>query len=206
MNMKLLNVVLFSATTLAAGLGTNTVYATDSLGLTVKTNVTTGTCSATVLDGDTPASTIAIGSVGMADIPAPENVATSTKAKAFKVRFSNCAGLPNNAAVLHIGAKAGPNKPFCGGTAGDKPQYKNNSASTGAAKGIGLILTGTTTPEQQFRCTYSTVDQATIDVSGAKGGVNVDYPMTATLVKVNGEATYTAGDFLSETVFKITYN
>lgn len=61
--------------------------ATDSIGLTVTTDVEMGTCTSTLTDdGTTKISTINFGDVYISEINA------KTKIKTFKLQFKDCAG------------------------------------------------------------------------------------------------------------------
>lgn len=60
---------------------------TSSLDLTVKANLTTGTCSASVVENDAETNTIAFGNVYLSEVNA------KSKSKTFVLRFSECAGL-----------------------------------------------------------------------------------------------------------------
>ena len=62
--------------------------ATDSIGLTVTTDVEMGTCTSTLTDdGTTKISTINFGDVYISEINA------KTKIKTFKLQFKDCAGI-----------------------------------------------------------------------------------------------------------------
>lgn len=81
-------VILGALATMTAGVSTMAqADGTASLDLTVNANITAGTCSASVLDGETATDTIAFGNVYISEVFA------KTKVKSFKLRFSDCAGL-----------------------------------------------------------------------------------------------------------------
>ncbi|MDE9617638.1 fimbrial protein [Citrobacter freundii] len=198
MNRTLLNTLLFSAC-LAVGVNVAQAAGTTALDLTVKTTITTGTCTAQVMDGSTETNTIAIGNASIAE------VIQKLKTKSFKVRFSNCAGLPNSKALLTINKRSGG----CAGGSSNDAEFANSSTSASKASAVALELWSGSTPGGadgvQFNC-YSPVAQE-IDVSTATGATNVDYPLSARLMKPAGkdDSAVTAGDFVAQTVFTIDY-
>ena len=75
--------------------------ATDSIGLTVTTDVEMGTCTSTLTDdGTTKISTINFGDVYISEINA------ETKIKTFKLQFKDCAGIPGKKAKIKAAAVA----------------------------------------------------------------------------------------------------
>ena len=71
--------------------------ATDSIGLTVITTVEIGTCTATLVnDSDQDISVVDFGDVYISEINA------KTKVKTFKLKFKDCAGIPNKKAQNKI--------------------------------------------------------------------------------------------------------
>ncbi len=73
---------------------TNFTYAgTPSASLTVNSNLTMGTCTAKILNSsDTEINIVAFNDVYISEL------AAKSKVQKFKIRFSNCSGLPQNSA------------------------------------------------------------------------------------------------------------
>jgi len=94
MTFKNLRYGLSSSVVLAASLFSVLSYAaTDSIGLTVITTVEMGTCTATLVnDSDQDISVVDFGDVYISEINA------KTKVKTFKLKFKDCAGIPNKKA------------------------------------------------------------------------------------------------------------
>lgn len=172
---------------------------TASLDLTVNANITAGTCSASVLDGETATDTIAFGNVYISEVFA------KTKVKSFKLRFSDCAGLKDKKASLVIA----PRDAGCAGSDSTNAEFANASTATSKAQRTAVELWTTDTPEGsnsvQFHCRNKNAQE--IDLSSASSTTPVDYPLSARMVPVTGYAitALTAGDFYSPTTFTITY-
>ena len=120
MTFKNLRYGLSSSVVLAASLFSVPSYAaTDSIGLTVITTVEIGTCTATLVnDSDQDISVVDFGDVYISEINA------KTKVKTFKLKFKDCAGIPNKKAQIKLTKRA-----TCEGTANDgagfaQPQIK----------------------------------------------------------------------------------
>ncbi|MDM3288705.1 fimbrial protein [Citrobacter sp. Ce105] len=188
------------------GTGVSTLAQADgtaSLDLTVEANITAGTCSASVVDGETATATIGLGNVYISEVWA------KSKSKPFSLRFSDCAGLKDKTAKLRIT----PSNTLCTGGSSNNPEFANNSASETKAAKTGIEIWSTATPagsgSVQFNCGSPDTSEQTIDLSAATSTTPVDYPLSARLVPVSGGTTLlsqlTAGDFLSNTVFTITY-
>lgn len=81
---------LIATVAVGASVSNNFTYAsTTSSSLTVNSNLTMGTCSAKVMDtSDNVINTVDIGNVYISEL------AAKSKVKPFKIRFSDCAGLP----------------------------------------------------------------------------------------------------------------
>ena len=190
MSLKLTNTLLFS-TLLTIG----TVHATEtsSLELKVKTTVTLGTCSAQVMDGDIATNTIALGDVTSSQVIA------KTYTKPFKIRFSNCAGLPESKATIKFDRKSGTS---CAGSNG--PGFRNIG---GTSSSIGLELWTTEQPSgaDSVQLLCNTPNAQVVDVSTAKGNTNFDYKLSARLFDVSGSGKIGAGTFTSPTTLTITY-
>lgn len=110
MTFKNLRYGLSSSVVLAASLFSVPSYAaTDSIGLTVITTVEIGTCTATLVnDSDQDISVVDFGDVYISEINA------KTKVKTFKLKFKDCAGIPNKKAQIKLTKRA-----TCEGTAND---------------------------------------------------------------------------------------
>ncbi|EHL3467003.1 fimbrial protein [Salmonella enterica] len=174
--------------------------ATEQLKLTVDANITDGTCSVAVLEGELPTNTIAFGNVYISEVFA------KTQVKPFKLRFSNCAGLVDKKATVTLAPAAGIG---CAGGETTNAEFSNASSSTTKAAKTGVEVWTTETPEGadsvQFHC-YNKTPQ-TVDLSGASANTPVDYPLSARMVPVTGAgiSQLSAGDFYSPTVFTVTY-
>ncbi|ENR2473328.1 fimbrial protein StaE [Salmonella enterica] len=193
-------VILGALATMTAGVSTMTqADGTASLDLTVNANITAGTCSASVLDGETATDTIAFGNVYISEVFA------KTKVKSFKLRFSDCAGLKDKKASLVIA----PRDAGCAGSDSINAEFANASTATSKAQRTAVELWTTDTPEGsnsvQFHCRNKNAQE--IDLSSTSSTTPVDYPLSARMVPVTGYAitALTAGDFYSPTTFTITY-
>lgn len=173
--------------------GAHAAEGTPSLDLTVEANLTTGTCSATVMDGDVETTTIQLGD----DIALSEVIAKS-RVKPFKVRFKDCAGLPESTASLMLARRSGT----CAGSNG--PAFRNIG---GSSAGIGLEVWTTSEPEGSgsVQLVCNSPNTVTVDVSTARSATNLDYNMSARLVDMTGNGTASAGTFTSPTVLTISY-
>ena len=102
MTFKNLRYGLSSSVVLAASLFSVPSYAaTDSIGLTVITTVEIGTCTATLVnDSDQDISVVDFGDVYISEINA------KTKVKTFKLKFKDCAGIPNKKAQIKLTKRA----------------------------------------------------------------------------------------------------
>lgn len=130
-------VILGALATMTAGVSTMTqADGTASLDLTVNANITAGTCSASVLDGETATDTIAFGNVYISEVFA------KTKVKSFKLRFSDCAGLKDKKASLVIA----PRDAGCAGSDSTNAEFANASTATSKAQRTAVELWTTDTP------------------------------------------------------------
>ncbi|EAA7241903.1 fimbrial protein [Salmonella enterica subsp. salamae] len=174
--------------------------ATEQLKLAVDANITDGTCSVAVLEGESPTNTIAFSNVYISEVFA------KTQVKPFKLRFSNCAGLVDKKATVSLAPAPGIR---CAGGTTTNAEFSNASSSTTKATKSAVEVWTTETPEgagsTQFHC-YVTNPQ-TVDLSSASANTPVDYPLSARMVPVTGSSIneLTAGDFYSPTVFTVTY-
>ena len=93
--------------------------ATDSIGLTVTTDVEMGTCTSTLTDdGTTKISTINFGDVYISEINA------ETKIKTFKLQFKDCAGIPGKKAKIKLTTRA-----LCEGNSNNGPGFAKEGAN-----------------------------------------------------------------------------
>ncbi|MDU2938663.1 MAG: fimbrial protein [Enterobacteriaceae bacterium] len=174
---------------------------TASLDLTVKANLTTGTCSASVVDGETVTNTIAFGNVYLSEVNA------RSKSKAFVLRFSDCAGLKDKKATF----KLIPNNIDCAGkTTKTDGQFDNAILPTEGGSSKVVVDVWTTeslggVDKTRLHCWSKPVQ--TVDLSTASITQPVDVPLNAYLMRQSGStaAELVAGDFRSPTVFVITY-
>lgn len=120
--------------------------ATDSIGLTVTTDVEMGTCTSTLTDdGTTKISTINFGDVYISEINA------KTKIKTFKLQFKDCAGIPGKKAKIKLTTRA-----LCEGNSNNGPGFANASTATAKAAAVAVEVWSTSTPgkngAKQFSC------------------------------------------------------
>lgn len=200
MTFKNLRYGLSSSVVLAASLFSVPSYAaTDSIGLTVITTVEMGTCTATLVnDSDQDISVVDFGDVYISEINA------KTKVKTFKLKFKDCAGIPNKKAQIKLTKQA-----TCEGTANDGAGFANGSTATDKASAVAVEVWSTETPATgratQFSCVTPASQEVTI--STAANAV-VYYPMSARLVveKNKTVSNVTAGKFSAPATFTVTYN
>lgn len=175
---------------------------TDQLKLTVDANITAGTCSVAVLEGESPTNTIAFGNIYISEVFA------KTKVKPFKLRFSNCAGLIDKKATVKLTPAQGTES-NCGGSDGHGNEFANFTTLVKANK-TGVEVWTTETPEGSNSIQLSCVspNEQTVDLSSANANTPVDYPLSARMVPVHTAtdiSQLSAGDFYSPTIFTITY-
>lgn len=102
---------------------------TTSATLTVDSIVTMGTCTAQLLDSnDKEISQVAIGDVYISELR------NETNKKAFKIRFSGCAGLPQKKALV----KLTPRGIGCGGYNANSAGFANAKNGAGAAGRVAV--------------------------------------------------------------------
>lgn len=175
---------------------------TAQLKLTVDANITAGTCSVEVLEGESPTNTIAFGNVYISEVYA------KTKVKPFKLRFSNCAGLVDKKATVTLSPAQGAAGSNCAGSTGRNSEFANFTTQTKATKTAVEVWT-TETPEGadsvQLQC-YN-LNPQTVDLSSASANTPVDYLLSARMVPVTNASLdqLSAGDFYSPTIFTVTY-
>ena len=164
--------------------------ATDSIGLTVTTDVEMGTCTSTLTDdGTTKISTINFGDVYISEINA------KTKIKTFKLQFKDCAGIPGKKAKIKLTTRA-----LCEGNSNNGPGFANASTATAKAAAVAVEVWSTSTPGKNGAKQFS--------IANATGSNVVDYPMSAVLVVAKDKTVtdVTAGDFTAPATFTVTYN
>ncbi|HDX6643626.1 TPA: fimbrial-like protein YadL [Escherichia coli] len=195
MTFKNLRYGLSSSVVLAASLFSVPSYAaTDSIGLTVITTVEIGTCTATLVnDSDQDISVVDFGDVYISEINA------KTKVKTFKLKFKDCAGIPNKKAQIKLTKRA-----TCEGTA-----IANGSTAADKASAVAVEVWSTETPATGSATQFSCVTPASqeVTISNAANAV-VYYPMSARLVveKNKTVSNVTAGKFSAPATFTVTYN
>ncbi|EBO9257714.1 fimbrial protein [Salmonella enterica] len=173
---------------------------TPSLDLTVNANITTGTCSASIIGKGGATNTIGFGNVYISELVA------KTKVETFKLRFSDCAGLKEKKATVVLSPAAGIG---CAGGRAQNAEFSNATTQTPKAARTAVEVWTTDVPEsadsEQFHC-YNKNAQ-TVDLAGVSTTTPVDFPLSARMVPVSGYGVsdITAGDFYSPTVFTITY-
>lgn len=171
----------------------------NSLTLNVKTTITAGTCTAQVRDSSNHASsTITFGDVYM------DHVASKSSVKTFSLVFADCAGLAQNIASVTLIPRG-----QCDGPQADGNAFANVYTGTAAAAGIAVEVWTTQTPEGngsvQLSCMAKPVKS--IDVSTAKNGTQLQWPLSARLViaKNTPSDQVNAGDFSAPATFTIAY-
>ncbi|TNT52180.1 fimbrial-like protein YadL [Escherichia coli] len=177
----------------------NSYAATDSIGLTVITTVEIGTCTATLVnDSDQDISVVDFGDVYISEINA------KTKVKTFKLKFKDCAGIPNKKAQIKLTKRA-----TCEGTANDGAGFANGSTAADKASAVAVEVWSTETPATGSATQFSCVTPASqeVTISNAANAV-VYYPMSARLVveKNKTVSNVTAGKFSAPATFTVTYN
>lgn len=202
MNRKLLAGMVFGSL-LSTGVASPAWAGTSTLDLKVKSTIEVGTCTAAIYDGTTKTNTIALGNVPVSQVVNYQ----SNAGKAFKIRFSDCSGLPNGKANLKIVKRANG----CAGGNSNQAGFANSTAAaSGGATATALELwTGSSAgQEPQFHCYTPDTTTQEINVSAATGSTTVDYDMSARLAMPSGKslADIQAGSFLGETTFIISYN
>ncbi|HHG2481919.1 TPA: fimbrial-like protein YadL [Escherichia coli] len=200
MTFKNLRYGLSSSVVLAASLFSVLSYAaTDSIGLTVITTVEMGTCTATLVnDSDQDISVVDFGDVYISEINA------KTKVKTFKLKFKDCAGIPNKKAQIKLTKRA-----TCEGTANDGAGFANGSTAADKASAVAVEVWSAVTPATGSATQFSCVTPASqeVTISTAANAV-VYYPMSARLVVEKNKTVnnVTAGKFSAPATFTVTYN
>ncbi|EAO2685137.1 fimbrial protein [Salmonella enterica] len=181
---------LFTALSVSAAFycaGASAITGTDSVEMTLETEITRGTCTAQVVDAaGTPTDTISYGEVFVSDI------AQKSRTVPFAIQFTNCSG------IASVGIKA---KPGAGGScSGDDQKGNSYAAGNNAAFELwaGEVDRGT-----QFTCSakYAVTD---LDINAGEG----IYDFTSRIVVASGK---TAADVIPGAVsapitFTLTYH
>ncbi|EEE2001259.1 fimbrial protein [Salmonella enterica subsp. enterica serovar Kotte] len=197
MKIKLISVMALSATVTGALISTMAQAGTSSLDLTVNSNVTMGTCTASLLnDNGSSTSTIAFGDVYISEIGA------KSKVKTFKLRFTDCAGIPQQKALVTL-------TPRGTGCSGSSAAFANSSTAASKANNTAVEIWTTKTPEGsssvQMQCSNANTQE--VNIASASGSQYVDYDLSARMVIAPGQvlSSVSAGDFYSPATFTISY-
>lgn len=200
MKMNVITTMSFAAASFAAAVAPSALAGTPSVGLTVNSLLTTGTCTATMNTGSGGSTkTVNFENVSTAEVFA------KTKIKTFDVQFSGCAGIPGKKAQLTLAPRA----VGCAGPSADLAAFANATSQTPKAAKTAVEVWTTTTPggtgSVQFNCkTPNTVE---VDLSSVTAQTPLTYQLSARMVAVSGatRSDLTAGDFYSPTTMTISY-
>ena len=173
--------------------------ATDSIGLTVTTDVEMGTCTSTLTDdGSAKLSAINFGDVYISEINA------ETKLKPSNYSSKTVRGFPGKGQI-ELTPRA-----LCEGNSNNGPGFANASTAAAKAAAVAVEVWSTSTPGKNGAKQFSCVTPATEEVSiaNATGSNVVDYPMSAVLVVAKDKTVtdVTAGNFTAPATFTVTYN
>ncbi|AXM03726.1 MULTISPECIES: fimbrial protein [Escherichia] len=196
MKIKAIATMIVTVVAGSGFLANNALAGTTSATLTVDSIVTMGTCTSTLLDtNDTQISTVAFGDVYISEL------VNKSKKKAFKIRFSDCAGIPGKKAKV----KLSPRTPGCATNNAAFANKSSNGPATNAAVEVWTTITPGENESVQFNC--STVNTQTVDLSTVTVTRPYDYNLSAQMIIANGGtvSSVTPGDFLSPATFTITY-
>ena len=195
---------LIATVAVGASVSNNLTYAsTTSASLTVNSNLTIGTCSAKILDtSDTEINIVAFNNVYISELVA------KSKVQPFKIRFSDCAGLPGKSAQLVLAPRGGVG---CAGGWSNTAAFSNKLSSTteGGSSRAAVEVWTTTSPEgngsEQFNCYQRNV--INVDLSNASTTQPYDFDLSARMIIADGWTVNDVlpGNFLSPTTFTITY-
>lgn len=199
-----MKIIIYSAFVILAAIsGTPFIFpaqaGTPTLTLTVTSQITMGTCTAELLDdnGNTT-NIIAFGNIYISELEA------KSKIKSFKLRFTNCEGIPKRQAKVTLA----PRGTTCAAT--NSAAFANNIPDTeNKAQHTAVEIWTTRTPEGndsvQLQC-FNPNTQL-VDISAATGQQYVEYILSARMVVEPGQSSsaVTTGDFTSPATFTITY-
>lgn len=161
-----------------------------------------GTCSAKVVDtSGAVIDTVVLGNVYISEL------AAKSKVQPFKIRFSDCAGLPGKSAQLVLA----PKNNGCAGGMSDTAAFSNklNTTTDGGSSRAAVEVWTTTSPEgtgsEQFNCYQRNV--INVDLSNASTTQPYDFDLSARMIIAGGWTVNDVlpGRFLSPTTFTITY-
>ena len=200
MNLKTIAIMIVTVITGSGIVTPSALAGTTSASLTVDSIVTMGTCTAQLLDtDDTEISQVAIGDVYISELR------NETNKKAFKIRFSGCAGLPERKALV----KLTPRGIGCGGLYANAAGFANKNTGAGAAGRVSVEVWTTKDAEgtgsEIFNCFRPA--NKTVDLSTVTATEPYDYDLSAKMVVAEGRQLQDVilGEFLSPATFTITY-
>ncbi|WP_252493667.1 fimbrial protein, partial [Escherichia coli] len=129
-----------------------------------------------------------------------------TNKKAFKIRSSGCAGLPQKKALV----KLTPRGIGCGGYNANSAGFANAKNGAGAAGRVAVEVWTTKNAEIEagneiFNC-FSPAEK-TVNLSSVTATQHFDYDLSAKMVVAEGRqlSDVTPGEFLSPATFTISY-
>ncbi|MGS2792206.1 fimbrial protein [Escherichia coli] len=173
----------------------------SSLDMTVRTNITASTCTASLNDNqDLPATTIALGDVYLNEL------ANKSKFQTFSLVFTGCEGLAKDQATVTLSPQTG-----CDGASSTGGGFRNalTSSNDDAATGVSIEVWTTNQPEGQgsVQLNCKTKPTSIVDLTGATGANIVHWWLSARIVVAadNTIADVRAGQFSTNAVFSVTY-
>lgn len=188
MKMKSTFIALSVSALLFSGMASAAITGTNSVELTIKSKIVSGTCTAKVLNGaGTASSEIAFGDVYKSDL------VNKTRVEPLKIAFTNCSGVSKATVSAASGAGAGKG---CSG-----PHTDGDSYAAGLATGFeiwsgvvdtGVLLSCNTPPAAQ-------------EVTIADG--SAEFPMNSRIViaKDRTIADVGTGAVTAPVTFTVTY-
>ncbi|EEQ9908653.1 fimbrial protein [Escherichia coli] len=198
-----LKVIATLIATVAVGVSFNSNFASASItsaSLTVNSNLTMGTCSAQIMDNSNKViNEVVFGNVYISELGA------KSKVQQFKIRFSNCSGLPQNSAQIVLA----PNGISCAGSQSSSAGFSNKFTDASAATRTAVEVWTTDTPESngstQFHCAQKIPVPVTLPADTTTQPY--DYPLSARMTVAEGRLVTDVrpGNFRSPTTFTITY-
>lgn len=179
-------IALSVSASLFAGMANAAITGVTSAELTVKTQITTGTCQASTKNGaGTTTSTVAFGDVFKSDI------ANKSRVEPLKITFTNCSGVTKATVAAKPGAGGG-----CSGSNADGDSY-----SAGLATGFE-VWSGTVDSGVLLSCNTPPSPQEVTITDGAG-----EFPMNSRLVIAKGRtiADVGTGAASAPVTFVVTY-
>lgn len=186
MKMKSTFISLSVFALLSSGMASAAITGTDSVAMTIKTKVVSGTCTAKVLNGaGTASSEIAFGDVYKSDI------VNKTRVEPLKIAFTNCSGVTK--ATVSAASGAGGT---CSGLNKDGDSY-----SAGLETGFE-IWSGTVDTGVMLSCKKPPAAQEVTIADGAG-----EFQMNSRIVVANGKtiANIGTGSVTAPVTFTIAY-